>query len=127
MHFVIVGAGPAGLYLLKRRLPGAVVPLIERSSPDEAFGFGGVFSEQALGFLREDDPDTYKRITPHLESWQDIVVAHRGEMIRIDGVGFAAIGRLRSLRIQQERARSVGIQPVYHRALTSVDECGQLT
>ena len=128
MRVAILGAGPAGLYLgylLKRRRPGIEVRLIEQNPPDATFGFGVVFSERALEFLREGDPDTYWAITPHLESWRDITVSYRGDAICIEGVGFAAIGRLHLLRILQERARSVGIEAAYHRAVAGFEELGE--
>lgn len=128
MRIAILGAGPAGLYLsyrLKRRRPDIEVRVVEQNSPDATFGFGVVFSDRALEFLCEDDPDTYSTITPHLESWTDITVSHRGEAIRMDGVGFSAIGRLRLLQILRERARSVGIEPLYRRTVASLDELGK--
>jgi 2-polyprenyl-6-methoxyphenol hydroxylase-like FAD-dependent oxidoreductase len=128
MRVTILGAGPAGLYLsylLKRRRPDIDVRVVEQNSPDATFGFGVVFSDRALEFLREDDADTYSAIAPHLEAWQDITVSHRGERVNIEGVGFAAIGRLHLLQILRERAHSVGIDPVYRRAVASPDELGE--
>ncbi len=128
MRVAILGAGPAGLYLgylLKRRRPNIQVRLVEQNTPDATFGFGVVFSDRALEFLHDDDPETYSAITPHLESWNDITLSHRSEAIRIEGVGFAAIGRLRLLRVLLERARTVGVEPVYHRAIASLDELGE--
>ncbi len=125
MRIVILGAGPAGLYLsylLKRRDRDADVRVIEQNDAGATFGFGVVFSDRALEFLNEDDAETYAAVTPHLESWTDIAIAHRGERIVIDGVGFAAIGRLHLLRILQERARSVGVEPVYGHAVISPQE-----
>ena len=125
MHIAILGAGPAGLYLsylIKRRQPGAEVTVIEQNPADATFGFGVVFSDRALEFLRGDDPETYDAIVPHMESWNDIAIVHRGERVVIDGVGFAAIGRLKLLELLQARARSVGVAPVYCRAVKSLDE-----
>ncbi len=125
MHIAILGAGPAGLYLsylIKRRQPGAEVTVIEQNPADATFGFGVVFSDRALEFLRGDDPETYGAIVPHMESWNDIAIVHRGERVVIDGVGFAAIGRLKLLELLQARARSVGVAPVYCRAVKSLDE-----
>jgi 2-polyprenyl-6-methoxyphenol hydroxylase-like FAD-dependent oxidoreductase len=84
-----------------------------------------VFSDRALEFLRDDDRETHSAIAPHLETWDDITVSHRGEKVRIEGVGFAAIGRLRLLRILQEQAYAVGVEPLYHRTISSVDEIGE--
>ena len=125
MRIAILGAGPAGLYLaylIKRRRRDADVIVVEQNSPDATFGFGVVFSDRALEFLREDDAETYAAITPHMVSWSDIVIVHRGERVVIDGVGFAAVGRLKPLQLLQTRARSVGVEPVYERTMKSLDE-----
>jgi 2-polyprenyl-6-methoxyphenol hydroxylase-like FAD-dependent oxidoreductase len=127
MRITILGAGPAGLYLaylIKRRRPDTTVTVIEQKPADATFGFGVVFSDRALEFLREDDEATYSAITPHMESWNDITIAHRGERVTIDGVGFSAIGRLKLLQLRQARARSVGVEPVYRRTVKSLDELG---
>ena len=125
MRIAILGAGPAGLYLsflLKRRRPEADITVIEQNPADATFGFGVVFSDRALEFLREDDEPTYAAIVPQMESWNDITLVHRGERIVIDGVGFAAIGRLKLLQLLQERALSVGIAPIYRRTVDTLDE-----
>jgi 2-polyprenyl-6-methoxyphenol hydroxylase-like FAD-dependent oxidoreductase len=125
MRIAIIGAGPAGLYLaylIKRRQPDADVTVIEQNAADATFGFGVVFSDRALEFLRGDDPETYAAIAPHMESWSDIAVIHRGERIVVDGVGFAAIGRLKLLQLLQERVRSVGVEPIYQRTIKNLDE-----
>src|SRR3990170_1050061 len=125
MRIAILGAGPAGLYLsylIKRRAPDADLTVIEQNPADATWGFGVVFSDRALEFLREDDEQTYAAIVPHMESWSDIALVLRGERIVIDGVGFAAIGRLKLLQLLQARARSVGVEPVYRRAVKTLDE-----
>lgn len=127
MRIAILGAGPAGLYLsflIKRRAPDIDVTVIEQNPADATFGFGVVFSDRALEFLREDDEETYAAIVPHMESWQDMTLVLRGERIVIDGIGFAAVGRLKLLQLLQARARSVGVAPVYKRAVKSLDELG---
>jgi 2-polyprenyl-6-methoxyphenol hydroxylase-like FAD-dependent oxidoreductase len=125
MRIAILGAGPAGLYLsylIKRRSPAASVTVVEQNPADATFGFGVVFSDRALEFLREDDEETYAAIVPQMESWADITLNHRGERIVIDGIGFAAIGRLNLLQLLQARARSVGVEPIYRHAVKSLDE-----
>jgi 2-polyprenyl-6-methoxyphenol hydroxylase-like FAD-dependent oxidoreductase len=125
MRIAILGAGPAGLYLgflIKRRRPDADVTLIEQNAANATFGFGVVFSDRALEFLREDDPETFAAITPQMEQWNDITLVHRNERIAIDGIGFAAIGRLKLLQLLQARPHSVGVEPQFGRAVTSLDE-----
>ena len=123
----ILGAGPAGLYsayLLKRDRPDLAVEVFEQNPPDATFGFGVVFSDRALEFLRDDDPATHDAIAPELETWTNVTVRHRGESIAIDGVVFAAIGRLRLLGILRRMAHSVGVEPTYGRSVASLAELG---
>ncbi len=127
MRIAVLGGGPAGLYfacLWKTRHPGAEIRLYEQNPRGATWGFGVVFSERALEFLRGDDPTTYDLITPKMETWRDITLGHEGQAIRIDGVGFSAIGRLELLLLLQERAEAVGVVPEYGRAVRSLDELG---
>ena len=125
MRIAILGAGPAGLYLsylIKRRDTHADVKVIEQNAADATFGFGVVFSDRALEFLREDDEATCAAIVPHMEPWQDMTLNLRGERVIIDGMGFSAIGRLQLLRLLQARAASVGVVPVYRRTVKNLAE-----
>ena len=117
MNVLVAGAGPAGLYfsyLAKRQWPDWRIRVVEQNPPDATFGFGVVFSDRALEFLRADDPTTYDLITPELEAWLDIVLVHHGEPVVIDGIGFNAIGRLHFLRFMQQQAASVGVHPEFN-------------
>jgi 2-polyprenyl-6-methoxyphenol hydroxylase-like FAD-dependent oxidoreductase len=116
MRVLIAGAGPAGLYLaylLRRWLPGWEVRVVEQNPRDSTFGFGVVFSDQALDFLRADDPETCDLINPAMEAWTDISVVHRGVPVVIDGIGFSAIGRLKFLQLLRARLEAVGVSPDY--------------
>ena len=87
MRIAVVGGGPGGLYfasLWKRRHPTASVELFEQNPADATWGFGVVFSAQALEFLREDDPDTVDAIAPQMQSWSNITLSLHGEEIEID-------------------------------------------
>ena len=112
MRIAVIGGGPGGLYFgtfWKKRHPDAQIDLFEQNPAGATWGFGVVFSDQALEFLRADDPDTVEAIAPRMESWKNITLNLRGESVEIDGVGFSAIGRLDLLKILQARAASVGV------------------
>jgi 2-polyprenyl-6-methoxyphenol hydroxylase-like FAD-dependent oxidoreductase len=125
MRILVVGAGPAGLYfsyLAKRRHADWQIRVVEQNRADSTFGFGVVFSDRALEFLRADDPATYDLITPQMEAWSDITVVHRGTPVVIDGIGFAAIGRLKLLALLQEQLASVGIAPEYEKSISAEEK-----
>ena len=109
----IIGAGPGGLYtaiLARRHLPRAEVRVIERNARGATFGFGVVFSDQALDFLAVDDPETHRLLTPHLESWRNMKLNLPAGQVTLDGVGFSAIGRLQLLEILEARAADLPVQ-----------------
>jgi 2-polyprenyl-6-methoxyphenol hydroxylase-like FAD-dependent oxidoreductase len=127
VRIAVIGGGPGGLYfayLWKKRHPDAQLDLFEQNAAGATSGFGVVFSEQALEFLRADDPDTVDAIAPRMESWKNITLNLRGESVEIDGVGFSSIGRLELLTILQQRAASVGVTPQYDTLIQSVDQLG---
>jgi 2-polyprenyl-6-methoxyphenol hydroxylase-like FAD-dependent oxidoreductase len=112
MKIAVLGGGPAGLYfsyLWKRKHPDSEVDLFEVSPADATWGFGVVFSDEALEFLRADDPDTVNAIAPQMESWKGITLNVSDENVLIDGIGFSAIGRLELLKILQKRALALPI------------------
>ncbi len=123
MRILVAGAGPAGLYfsyLAKRQHPEWQIRVVEQNRADSTFGFGVVFSDRALEFLREGDASTYDLITPRMETWTDLKVVHRGTPVVIDGIGFAAIGRLELLRMLQQQAASVGVVPEYETKVSNL-------
>jgi 2-polyprenyl-6-methoxyphenol hydroxylase-like FAD-dependent oxidoreductase len=125
VRIAVIGGGPGGLYfayLWKKRHPDAQIDLFEQNAAGATWGFGVVFSEQALEFLRADDADTVDAIAPRMESWKNITLHLRGESVAVDGVGFSSIGRLDLLTILQQRARSVGVIMRYDTLIESVSE-----
>ena len=128
MRVGILGGGPGGLYfaaLWKSRHPTDEVRLFEQNPADATWGFGVVFSDRALEFLREDDADTVDLIAPRMETWRDITIVHRGEAIAIDGVGFSAIGRLELLQLLQQRARTAGVTLAFGTTIGTLDDLGE--
>jgi 2-polyprenyl-6-methoxyphenol hydroxylase-like FAD-dependent oxidoreductase len=125
MRIAVLGGGPGGLYFASiwmRRHPQDEVELFEQNPAHATWGFGVVFSDRALEFLRDDDPATVDLISPHMERWCDIMIVHRGEGVTIDGVGFSAIGRLELLQLLQSQARAVGVTCRFEKPVRVIEE-----
>jgi 2-polyprenyl-6-methoxyphenol hydroxylase-like FAD-dependent oxidoreductase len=125
LRIAVIGGGPGGFYfayLWKTRNPESQVDLFEQNAAGATWGFGVVFSDEALDFLRADDPATVDAIAPLMESWENITLHLRGESVEIDGVGFSSVGRLELLKILQARAHDVGVTVHYDTVVASIDQ-----
>ena len=121
----VLGAGPAGLYtaiLLRKLLPSAQVRVTEQNPEGATFGFGVVFSDQALGFLKADDPETHDLVVPHMERWQNMTLNLPGGRVVLDGVGFTAIGRLELIEILKARAQALGVPVQFNTRVEKLDD-----
>ncbi|SPF79337.1 benzoate-CoA ligase family protein [Pseudoprimorskyibacter insulae] len=120
----IVGGGPGGLYagiLLRRMFPDVQVRVTDVSPRGVTWGFGVVFSDRALDFLKADDAETHDLIAPRMERWEDMTLNHPDGAVALDGVGFAAIGRLELLTILQARAEAEGVELVFDTFIDDID------
>ena len=132
MQINIIGAGPAGLLfalLIKRRFPAWQLNVFEQNPPQATFGFGVVFSLNALAFLERDVPDFHGLLLPRLESWPMQRIVHRDQQFNIDGNGFSAIGRLELNQFLADLCRAAGVSLVYDHtidSLAAVKDCDLL-
>ncbi|MFN2400278.1 MAG: bifunctional salicylyl-CoA 5-hydroxylase/oxidoreductase [Gemmatimonadaceae bacterium] len=113
MKSVIVGGGPAGLYLailIRKASPDHQVTVLERNRPDDTFGWGVVFSDQTLENFRVADEPTYRQITDRFAHWDDIDIHVKGQTITSGGHGFSGISRRTLLAILQRRAIEMGAE-----------------
>ena len=111
MRVGICGGGPAGLFLaVLLRRAGHEVRLQERNPPGVTYGWGVVFSDEALADLRDADYETYLEIDRALVRWNSIDIHYAGERIRSTGHGFSAIARTTLLQVLTERARAMGAE-----------------
>lgn len=121
----ILGGGPAGLYtaiLLRRFMPHVRLRVTEQNRKGATFGFGVVFSDQALDFLKADDPETHDLVTSGMERWRDMVLNLPGGPVVLDGVGFSAIGRLELIELLRQRAEALGVEIRFSQPVASLDD-----
>ena len=128
MKIRILGAGPAGLYfaaLMKRLDSAHDIAIFERSARNATWGFGVVFSDRALEFLRADDEALYQYLTPHLENWPDITIVHNDTAIPVAGNGFASIGRLELLTLLYQYVERLGVNLHFDTEITTLKQMGE--
>ena len=125
MRTAIVGAGPAGLFLgllLKRRRPHDEVLVLEQNLHGATFGFGVVFSDGALEFLRAGEPQIFKLLEAGMERWPEQQIVHRDEAVVVDGNGFSAIGRLQLLTTLEGLCETAGVRVEHGRKIATLSE-----
>lgn len=123
MRINIIGGGPAGLYfalLMKKQNPAHEIVVIERNGPDDTFGWGVVFSDKTLSYLKEQDEESHAKITDSFELWDNVDVVHRGQKVSIRGNRFSGIARIKLLHILQERCRQLGVDLRFHSEISDV-------
>ena len=123
MKIGIVGAGPAGLYfalLMKKHHPAHQIQVVEQNPADATYGWGVVFSDRAVSFLKDSDPESYTAIEAQLRTWDDQTIVQKGEKVQIDGSGYSGIGRLALLLILQEHCRRHGVQMQFETRLPDI-------
>jgi anthraniloyl-CoA monooxygenase len=124
MRIACLGGGPAGLYFaisMKLRDPAHQIVVVERNRPYDTFGWGVVLSDETLGHLAKNDPESAAEIRRHFAYWDDIVVHHKGVASRSGGHGFCGIGRRRLLNILQDRCKALGVELLFEEEITDLD------
>ena len=127
MRVAVVGGGPAGLYfsiLMRRVDPDCEITVFERNRPQDAFGFGVVFSDETLTVFEHADRPSYEAITERFTHWTDIDIHYRGTRTRSGGHGFSALGRRELLAILQRRATELGVQILFETEAPALDQLG---
>jgi len=95
--------------LAKKQWPDWDITVYERNRADDTFGFGVVFSDETLGFLKEYDEPSYEAIRRSFAYWDDIDIHFKGHVLTCSGNGFCGCSRITLLKLLQDRCRQLGI------------------
>ncbi len=112
MKINIVGGGPAALYFaiqLKKLDAAYRITIFERDGPNDTYGWGIVFSENADRLLTANDPETHAEIRRVAETWDFVGVHYRDQYFQVRGNTMYGIQRLAFLQILHRRARELGV------------------
>src|SRR5207249_2905387 len=123
MKIAVIGGGPAGLYfslLAKKHNPEHEIRIYERSSADATYGWGVVFSDIGLAFLREADEEFFKEFTAGHERCGYMDIVHQGTHVQIHSNYFSRTARIDMLNILQNACRRIGVEIVYEHAIEDV-------
>jgi anthraniloyl-CoA monooxygenase len=124
MKINVIGGGPAGLYfalLMQKGNPAREITVLERNGPDDTFGWGVVFSDKTLSYLKESDEETYADITNSFETWDNVDVVHRDQKVTIRGNRFSGIARIELLHILQRRCQALGVDLRFRTEVSDVE------
>ena len=111
MKIRIIGGGPAGLffgYLMGRADAGHDIRIHERDREGATYGWGLVFSDVALSFVREIAPEVYDSTTRGQVVFDDMEIVHKGQHVTLAGNTFHRLSRLDLLTTLYRHCREVG-------------------
>jgi anthraniloyl-CoA monooxygenase len=133
MKIRIVGGGPAGLlfaYLMQRErivrgLPAHDLRVFERDPEGATYGWGVVFSDVALAFVRDIAPEVYAAMTATQEVFDEMAVIHRGQRVVLAHNTFHRMARIDLLKALHACCRTVGVDIVFGQRVDDVHALGE--
>jgi anthraniloyl-CoA monooxygenase len=121
----IIGGGPAGLffaYLMGRANTGHDIRVYERDPEGATYGWGLVFSDVALSFVREIAPEVYDSVTCGQVVFDDMAIVHRGQHVTLAGNTFHRMARIDLLTALHRHCREAGVDLEFDRRCDDVRE-----
>src|SRR5689334_13436264 len=118
MKVRIIGGGPAGLffaYLMARAGAGHDVRVYERDAEDATYGWGLVFSDVALSFVRDAAPELYESMTRGQIVFDLMAIVHKGRHVPLAGNTFHRMARIDLLRALHRHCREAGVTLAFNR------------
>jgi anthraniloyl-CoA monooxygenase len=123
MKILVIGGGPAGLfyaYLMKRDDPRHDIRVIERDPQNATYGWGVVFSDVALSFVRDLAPELYDSMTRTQFVFDEMAVVHKGQKVKLAHNIFHRMTRIGLLKALHEHCRNIGVPIEFERKVDDV-------
>jgi len=128
MEIAVIGGGPAGMYfslLMKKRDPGHRITIYEQNPAGATYGWGVVFSDVALGFLKKADEAFYKKFTASHERCDYMEVVHQNVHVQLRNNHFSRAARIDLLNVLQRECAETGVQFNFDTRIEDVGQLGQ--
>ena len=125
MNVGIIGGGPAGLlfaWLMKRHDPAHLIRIVERDAETATYGWGVVFSDIALAFVRDVAPELHAAISSGQEVFDSMRIVHRGVAVPLPNNTFHRMARIHLLRVLREHCAAQGVALEFGRKIDDVAE-----
>jgi 2-polyprenyl-6-methoxyphenol hydroxylase-like FAD-dependent oxidoreductase len=125
MKIRIIGGGPAGLffaYLMGRANAGHDIRVFERDPEGATYGWGLVFSDVALSFVREIAPELYESMTHNQVAFDAMEIVHKGQHVTLAGNTFHRMARIDLLQALHRHCRQVGVSLEFDRPCDDITE-----
>jgi 2-polyprenyl-6-methoxyphenol hydroxylase-like FAD-dependent oxidoreductase len=113
MKIAIIGGGPGGLYfalLAKKQNPQHEVRVYERNRAGATYGWGVVFSDIGLAFLREADAEFFAEFTAGHERCGYMDIVHRDTHVQVHSNYFSRTSRVDMLAVLQRACVRAGVE-----------------
>jgi 2-polyprenyl-6-methoxyphenol hydroxylase-like FAD-dependent oxidoreductase len=123
MKIAVIGGGPGGLYfslLAKKHDPAHEIRVYEQNPAGATYGWGVVFSDIGLNFLREADEDFYKEFTANHERCDYMDIVHQGTHVQIHSNHFSRTSRIDMLNILQRGCLRAGVEIEFEKSVNDV-------
>jgi anthraniloyl-CoA monooxygenase len=128
MKIRVIGGGPAGLfyaYLMKRDDPRHDIRVYERDPEHATYGWGVVFSDVALSFVRDIAPELYEAITRNQVVFDEMAVVHKGQHVTLAHNTFHRMARIDLLEALHGECRKAGVEIEFDRKVEDVSDLGE--
>ncbi len=124
MKIAVIGAGPAGLYfslLAKKHNPAHEIDVYEQNPEGATYGWGVVFSDVGLAFLKEADAEFFAEFTARHEKCDYMEVVHRGVHVQIQGNHFSRTSRIDMLATLAKACARAGVRIHFGRRIDDAE------
>ena len=123
MRIGVIGGGPGGLffaYLMRKANPGHEITVAERDPEGNTYGFGVVFSDAALSFVKDVDAALFEALTRDQVVHDSMRIIHKGVSVKLANNVFYRMPRIALLRVLHRFCADAGVGLAFNRNVAGI-------